>query len=333
MSKRITQRDVARRAGVSQATVSMTLNGESAGIPPETLARIMAAAQELGYVPNRFAQALRTNKSMTIACIVPDIANPFYSSLMRGIQSVTDGHGYDVIVANTDGTEEKERNFLNWSAQGRVDGVVGVFFCLRAKDFAPFLNAGIPVVRVEAQKKRGGELPIDDIYIDSRAAAQAMVRYLIGKGHRAIGMIAGSGGPEAVRVEGYQLAMQEAGLAPSIVIEEDFSEQAGYRATRHLIEEARLPGAIFAANDLMAIGVMRAAREAHIAIPADLAVAGFDDISAAGLVTPPLTTVAQFQYQIGISAGRILIERLSGNLAAVGTAQEMPFQLIQRDSA
>lgn len=333
MTKRITQRDVAIAAGVSQATVSMVLNGETASIPGETLARVLEEAKKLGYVPNRFAQALRTNKSMTIACIVPDIANPFYSSLMRGIQSVTDGYHYDVIVANTDGIEERERHFLNWSTQGRVDGLVGVFFTLRAKDFEPFLRAGLPVVRVEAQKKKSGDLPLDNIFIDSRAAARTVVRYLIGKGHRSIGMMAGKKGPQAVRVDGYMQAMREAGLTPQVIIGENFSEDAGYQATLKLIGQQQLPSAIFAANDLMAIGVMRAAREKGIPIPSRLAVAGFDDISAASLVTPALTTVAQFQYQIGEKAGQILMARLNGSPSATGTAVEMPYRLIERDSA
>src|SRR5437763_14278018 len=131
----------------------MVLSGGSPAIPAETWGRITDAARDLGYTPNRFAQALRTNRTMTLACIVPDITNPFYPTLMRGILSVTGGLSYDVIAVNTDGLAERERHFLDWSRQGRVDGVIGVFFTLSAKDFKPLIDAGVPVVRIESSKK------------------------------------------------------------------------------------------------------------------------------------------------------------------------------------
>ena len=155
---RATQKDVARLAGVSQATVSMVLSGGAPAISAETWERITRAARELGYAPNRAAQALRTSRTMTIACIVPDITNPFYPALIRGIQSVTDAISYDVLSVNTDGSPERERHFLDWFRQGRVDGVIGVFFTLRASDFKPLVNAGVPIVRIESSKKRGGKL-------------------------------------------------------------------------------------------------------------------------------------------------------------------------------
>lgn len=330
---RVTQKDVARLAGVSQATVSMVLSGGgSPAIPADTWARITKAARELGYSPNRFAQALKTNRTMTIACIVPDITNPFYPALMRGIQSITDGLNYDVIAVNTEGTPERERHFLDWSRQGRVDGIIGVFFTLRAMDFKPLVEAGVPVVRIESSKKRGGELPIDDIFVDSRAAAYAVTHYLIARGHRRISMIAGRGGPQGVRIEGYRQALTEAGGEPHIVLDEAFSEEGGLRAARSILDSDYKPTAIFAANDLMAIGVMQALRESGLTIPGDVAVVGFDDISAAKLVTPSLTTVAQFQYEMGVKAAQILMERLRGSKPSAGTALEMPFSLVERGS-
>ena len=331
-NERATQKDVARAAGVSQATVSMVLSGGSASIPAETWAKITKAAKDLGYVPNRFAQALKTKRSMTIACIVPDITNPFYPSLIRGIQSVADGHSYDVIAVNTDGTPERERNFLDWARQGRVDGVIGVFFTLRASDFAPLLEAGVPVVRIESSRKRGGDLPIDDIYVDSRAAAQAVTEYLIARGRKRIALVAGRGGPQAHRTEGYRTALAKHGYPEHIVIDDEFSEVGGTRAANAILAGDFKPTAIFAANDLMAIGVMQALRDRGISIPAEIAVAGFDDISAARLVTPSLTTVAQFQCDMGVKAAQILMERLRGSKLCAGTALEMPYSLIERGS-
>ncbi len=329
---RATQKDIARAAGVSQATVSMVLSGGGASIPAETWARITKAAKDLGYVPNRFAQALKTSRSMTIACIVPDITNPFYPSLIRGIQSIADGQNYDVITVNTDGTPDRERHFLDWARQGRVDGVIGVFFTLKAKDFSPLVEAGVPIVRIESSKKRGGEIPVDDIYVDSRAAAQTVTEYLLSLGHKRIALVAGRGGPQAHRIEGYRTALAEFGHPDHVVIDDEFSEMGGIRAAASILGGDFRPTAIFAANDLMAIGVMQSLRERGIRIPEDVAVVGFDDISAAKLVTPTLTTVAQFQWKMGERAAQTLMDRLRGEKTGAGTAVEMPFDLIVRGS-
>lgn len=231
MKGRPTQKDVAQLAGVSQATVSMVLSGGSPAIPADTWERITEAAKQLGYVPNRAAQALRTNRTMTIACIVPDITNPFYPALIRGIQSITDRVSYDVLSVNTDGSPERERHFLEWFRQGRVDGVIGVFFTLRATDFKPLTDAGVPVIRIESSKKRGGKIAIDDIFVDSRSAASDVTHFLHGKGHERIAMIAGRGGPQGVRVEGYRAAMAAFGGVAHVVIETEFNEQGGVRAS------------------------------------------------------------------------------------------------------
>lgn len=285
-ARRATQRDVARLAGVSQATVSMVLAGNAgAAVSADTVERIHGAARQVGYVPNRFAQALKTSRTMTLACIVPDITNPFYPSLIRGVQSITDGLDYDVIAVNTDGTPERERHVLHWSAQGRVDGVIGVFFTLRAPDFAPLTGLGVPVVRVEASRKAGGALPIDDIYVDSRAAAAAVTEYLLGRGHERIAMIAGTGGPRDFRIEGYRATLRGAGREPLVVLDELFDEDGGLRAAEAILDGPFAPTAIFAANDVMAIGAMQAIRSRGLSIPGDVAVVGFDDIPAARLVT------------------------------------------------
>lgn len=330
--RRITQHDVAQLAGVSQATVSMVLSGAHAEIPAETYGRITAAARQLGYVPNRFAQALKTNRTMTIACMVPDITNPFYPALMRGIQSVSEAQGYDVIAVNTDGSADRERHFLNWSLQGRVDGVIGVFWTLRATDFRPVVDGGVPVVRIESARKGTGDIPLDNIYVDSRAGSLAMVNYLIGRGHQRISMIAGRGGPQGVRVEGYSAALTQGGGVPDVVLDDQFNEEGGYRAAQVILARATRPTAIFAANDLMAIGALQALRDAGVRVPEDIAVAGFDDISAARLVSPPLTTVAQFQHDVGIRAAETLMARIKGTTSGAGTAVEMPFSLIERKS-
>lgn len=330
--RRATQKDVALLAGVSQATVSMAVSGAASNIPADTLEKIAAAARELGYVPNRFAQALKTNRTMTIACVVPDITNPFYPALMRAVQSVCEAGNYDVIAVNTDGLAAREERFLQWARQGRVDGVVGVFWTLRATDFKPLIDSGVSVVRIESARKSSGTIPLDNIFVDSRAGSFAMAQYLIGRGHARIAMIAGQGGPQQVRVEGYAEALTRAGLIPDVVMDEKFSEEGGLRAARAILARPLRPTAIFAANDLMAIGAMQALREAGLRVPQDIAVAGFDDISAAQLVSPALTTVAQFQSDLGLRAAQILMDRMTGKGSEGGTALEMPFRLIERQS-
>ncbi|WP_426232058.1 LacI family DNA-binding transcriptional regulator [Pararhizobium sp. DWP3-4] len=332
--KRATQKDVAVLARVSQAAVSMVLSGgDVSSVSADTLVRIRQAVRDLDYVPNRSAQALKTNRTMTVACIVPDITNPFYPSLLRGVQTILEAENYDVISINTDGLRDREQHFLEWLRQGRVDGVIGVFWTVRAPEFAPLIEAGLPIVRIESAKKTGGSLAIDDIYVDGRSAAHDVTRYLVEKGHRQIGMIAGHGGPESVRVEGYRTALQAAGLDAQIVVDDVFTEEGGFRAALALLDGVLRPTAIFAANDLMAIGAMQAIRERGLSIPHDIAVVGFDDISASKLVSPPLTTVAQFQSGIGMKAAEILMERLSGRKTGAGTVLEMPFRLIERGSA
>jgi len=331
--KRPTQKDVAKLAGVSQAAVSMVLNGASVPtVSTDTWTRITDAAKALGYAPNRFAQALKTQRTMTIACIVPDITNPFYPVLIRGVQAVAQEGAYDVITVNTDGDPARERHFLDWAHQGRVDGVIGVFFTLRATDFRSLVEAGVPVVRIESARKKGGDIAIDDIFVDSREAARAVVDYLLGRGHRRIAMLAGTGGPQCVRVEGYREAMAAAGASASVTITEAFSEEAGFAAAQTILDSDARPTAIFAANDLMAIGVMRAARERNLSIPDDLAVVGFDDISPASLVSPPLTTVSQFQAHMGKRAAEVLLERLRGLRPPHGTTEEVRFRLMERAS-
>lgn len=313
--------------------VSIALSGGTAvSVPAETLQRITAAATELGYAPNRFAQALRTRRTMTIACIVPDITNPFYPTLIRGVQKIAQDVRYDVITMNTDGEPAREQQFLDWARQGRVDGVIGVFFTLRASDLRALVETDVPVVRLESSVKQAGSIAIDDIYVDNAAAARAAAEHLIGRGHRHIAMVAGKGGPKNVRIEGYRQALAEIKAKPQIVLDEAFNEIGGYRAAKALLELREHPTAIFAANDLMAIGVMQALRERKIAVPGEIAVIGFDDISAARLVSPALSTVTQFQDRMGERAAEILLGRLEGDRMAAGTAEEMPFQLIERES-
>lgn len=332
---RPTQKDIAKLAQVSQATVSLVLNGISdSSVPQVTQRKVLRAAKTLGYVPNRVAQSLRTQETKTIACIVPDITNPFYPALERGAQKSAESNGYDVLIYNTDGLPAKERKCLDRLLEGRVDGVIGVFFHLNARDLRPLLDRNIAVVRIEATPKKTGPWPLDNLYVDNAEGAKASTEYLIELGHRRIAMIAGTGGPERNRVSGYLQALDEAGLKPQLVSRGGFNEESGYRSTKQLLSTGTRPTAIFAGNDLMAFGAMTAIREAKLAIPQDIALMGFDDIFAARFVTPPLSTISQFQYELGRVAAEMLLERINQlSPETAGRQRQMPFELVKRQSA
>jgi LacI family transcriptional regulator len=334
--KRVTQADVAKRAHVSQAMVSYIVNENgTVSVPDETRQRILAAMDDLGYVPNITARRLRSSKTFTIAGIIPDVTNPFYPAFERGIQDVADQQGYDLIMYNTDGSEHKERKYVESLMQGRVDGLIGVFFHLSAKDLLPLLEQNLHVVRLEAMQKQPGPLPLDNIFIDNIAAAAEAVNYLIQRGHRRIGMLTSHEGPAKYRVQGYRKALTEHSIPvdESSIRHGSYDEDGGYDTMRGLLEGKEVPSAVFAANDLMAMGALVAIREARLSVPDDVAVVGFDDIPSAKLVFPPLTTIAQYQRQMGQRAAEMLFERLNGAAPSSGRSVQMPYQLVVRTSA
>jgi LacI family transcriptional regulator len=335
-ARKPTQNDVAKRANVSQAMVSYVLNGNaSVSIPHETRQRILDAMHDLGYQPSKAARTLRTSKTYTIAGIIPDILNPFYPAFQRGIQDVANSYHYDLITYNTDADPDKERHFCESLLQGRADGLIAVLFHVNARDLLPLLSRGIPVVRLEAERKEPGEFPLDNLYLDNTAASRAAVSYLIGKGHQQIGMLAGHAGPTRYRVAGYWQALSDARIAPdeNLIQTVEFNETGGYTGMQALLQVAPRLTAVFASNDLMAVGAMQAIREAGLRVPEDIAVVGFDDIPAARLISPGLTTVSQHQEQVGRRAAQMLLERLSGSVVSGGRTESLPFELIIRQSA
>ncbi|TPW30294.1 LacI family DNA-binding transcriptional regulator [Pararhizobium mangrovi] len=332
MRRSVTQRQVAERAGVTQATVSLVLNGGRDKISAETVERVEAAIADLNYRPNRFAQALRTQRTFVIACIVPDLTNPFYPSLVVSVQKVARDAGYDVITIDTEGEVANEEQVVRSAQNGRFDGIVGVFFNLGARDLAPASLAGVPIVRIEVDRKIGGPLPIDDLFIDNEAAARALTTHLVELGHRRIAMIVAPRGPQRVRLQGYLKAMAEIGAEPCIVDAANFTVDAGSGATNRLLDSGPQPTAIVAANDLIAIGAIQALTERGLLVPDDVSVAGFDNIPASALVTPPLTTVGQFQDRLGARAAHILLTRLVNGKTDPGRGEEMGFELMIRAS-
>lgn len=330
---RPTQNDIARLAGVSQATVSQVLNNPMIkSIPPETRQRILDAVERLGYVPDRAARSLRTKKTYTLAAIIPDITNPYYPAFVRGIQDVVESNDYDLVIYNTDGEQQKEEKCLRSVRQNKIDGLVAVLFHLTSDDLA---ELEVPVVHLHLKPE--SPPPVDVIYIDNAAAARDVVNHLIESGGHCVGMIAGEEDtpPRSARVLGYTqaLAQHNIPLKEILIRGGPYNQEGGYRGMRELLTLSPRPCAVFAANDLMAMGALVAAREAGLRVPEDIAIAGFDDIPAAALVDPPLTTVSQFQGQIGKRAAEMLFERIRGAVPDTPRAVEMPYQLIIRKSS
>lgn len=334
--KRPTQADVARRAEVSQALVSYVLNDKhTISVPEETRRRILEAIDELGYVANTQARSLRTRKTDTIAAIIPDITNPFYPAFARGIQNVAEQRGYNLILSNTDGDPEKERRQLLNLGRGHVDGAILAMWNPPVDVVQSLLQFGLTLAALSTYQ--GRELGIDSASIDNRAAARAAVTYLIGRGYRRIAVISGEHHtpPHRDRLAGYHDALNAAGLTPdpALIQNSRFNEEGGYRAMRNLLLLDPLPEALFAANDLMAIGAMAAIHETGLRIPDDIAVVGFDDIPAARLVTPQLTTIAQFANPLGGRLAEMLFTRLEGRAPEQPQYTLMPYELIIRHSA
>ena len=335
-ARRPTQEDVAKLAGVSQSTVSQVLNRNDSAIPEETRQRILGAMDQLGYVPNKFAQSLRTKKTFMIASIIPDITNPFYPAFQRGIQSVTNQKNYDLIIYDTDEKEENEKRSLMSLERAGVDGAIVSLFHHGVEHLRPLIEQGIPVVYWRGRPLEK-DLIIDLIFVDNVAMAKTAVSYLIGKGHTRIGMIAGleDTPPRQDRIRGFCEALKEHNLPlDEILIQDgDFTETGGYQGMKKLLSLKPRPTAVFAANDLMALGAMLSIREAKLRIPEDIALVGLDDIPAAKLVHPPLTTISQMQEDIGRIAAEMIFERIEGTAPDKPRLVEMPYKFIVRASA
>jgi LacI family transcriptional regulator len=338
--RRPTQLDVARAAGVSQAVVSYVLNdNRTVSISPETRQRVLEAIVNLGYIPNTAARSLRSRTTHTIAAIIPDITNPYYPEFVRGIQDVATAQGYDVLSFNTDGEVEMERQSLDVVRRGRADGVILTAFHLTMEELRPLLEEGTPIALLSdlADEYLDQPVPLDALAAGGDLAAESVVTYLIERGHSRIGMIAGiaSTPPRETRVLGFRRALASRGLtADEILIRGgDFTEAGGYASMRELLAFAPRPTAVFAANDLMAMGALLACREAGVRVPDDMALAGFDDIPAAKLVHPALTTVDQHAHARGRRSAELLLSRLTGAYTGPVRRETLGFELVPRESA
>lgn len=325
--------DVARHARVSITTVSHALSGNRP-VAEATRARIERSIRELGYRPNAFARGLRTERSHMVALIIPDITNPYYPTLARGMQDALHSGGYQMFVCSTDARREQERKFLTDALQRRVDGIALAAFATTARTLAPVLRASLPVVSIGPTIQHS---KVDCVRTDDVAGSRDATGYLIEKGYEPIGMIGGPPGmsPSDNRLEGHRVALRAARIRfePRLVMIGDFSRAGGAAAMKELLSRKVRPRAVFCANDLMAIGAMDAVREAGLQLPRDLALVGYDDIEAAALITPALTTIVNPAYEMGNACGGLLLERMSGKHRGARREIVVPHRLIPRASA
>ncbi len=328
---RVTIAQVARRAGVSPTTVSHVLSGKRL-VGETTKGTVQEAIRELGYRPNNIARSLRTNRSKMVAVVVPDIANPFYAVLTRGLADSVDGPGYGTYVCNTDGMVERENTFLEDVLDRGVDGVVMASVNVAGRGSAGPAAWGTSVVCV------GGVFDhpqADLVAADDEVGSHEAASYLLERGAQRVAMIQGPSESGTARDEGYKRALAEAGRAfePSLMVRGDWTRQGGQRAMRTLMSRTERPDGVFCANDLTAIGAVDVVHELGLSIPGDVALVGFDDVDAATVVSPKLTTVRNPAYEIGRTAGELLLGRMLGRYTDEGRRVILPCPLIRRESA
>jgi LacI family transcriptional regulator len=326
---RTTIAEVAELAGVSRTTVSHVLSGNRP-VAATTRERVERTIGELGFRPNGLARSLRIQRSDTIALIIPDITNPYYPVLARGLDDAMSGR-YRTYICNTDAARDRELEFVADVSDRHVDGVVIVPFQIEAADLSHFLDLGMPIVclggRVEDPR-------VDVVLTDDEHGAFEATRHLIRRGHTRIGMIRGAEGTDLQRFTGYRRGLDTAriGFDTALTAIGDWTRPGGSRAMRTLLSLPVPPTAVFSANDLMAIGAVDAAREAALSIPGDVAVVGYDDIEAAALGSPPLTTVVNPAYEAGRAAGRLLAERMTGGYSGERREVVLRSRLVERRS-
>lgn len=334
----VTMRDVAKLANVSQSTVSRVLRGvsEPIAIGEETRQRVLEAVEQLGYQPNINASSLRGQKTHMIAIMIADITNPFYHPIVRAVQDIAYEHQYDIMIANSDHTLEGERHFIQSVMRRPVDGIIVIPYHLDDDDLDELIDRTGAMVAAVGQHLSH---PLVDIVFgnDGLAVCDAVTWLHETKAHSRIGFIGVMGHSPAGerRCKGYEQALHNVGLETHAGYEQfgDWSLESGYRSMQQLLALPTPPTAVFACNDLMAIGAMEAVQQAGLRIPDDVAIVGFDDIPAASWVHPRLTTVAQYPKEMGLYMAKSLFQRINGEYSGLSRRFEVPCRFVERESA
>lgn len=309
MASACTIYDVASTADVSVATVSRHLQG----FQVRKAERIAEVILELGFRPAPAARALKSGSTGVIAVVVPDITNPYFAAVVKGIDSITRQGDYHISLYNSEEDGEREARILS-ATYGRVDGVILTPADESETAGARLVKTGMPIVLLDREIEGGTSF--DSVLVDNVAGARQAASHLLGLGHTKIGVISGplDTTPGRTRHEGFLSVFEEAALeldAAHIRIS-DFREEGGYQSALRLLALEKPPTAIFVANNLMSVGVLRALHDMQVEVPRDLSVVGFDDLQLAELLNPPLTVIGRPMEEQGALAARLLLNRLGG---------------------
>ncbi|WP_123041551.1 LacI family DNA-binding transcriptional regulator [Cohnella candidum] len=326
---------IAERVGVSPSTVSRALSGRGY-CGEKTKAKILKAAEELNYAPDSAAKMLKMRQTNKIIFAVPDICNPFYFDMINGINQVLEEHGYLLILFYTKHSLRDELKAIQNLRERVADGMIMVSFNFCEENIGAINALQEPVVLTNKYVSPSGKDRFDYVYVDTYTGIKQATEHLIGQGIRRIGYIGGSLAEQTgyQRFCGYRDALEEAGLPldDRLISESDYTENGGYLHAKTLLGTTDKPEGIVAANDLMAIGVMKACEEAGLRIPEDVAVVGMDNLDLASRVYPKLTSVSLMQEEIGRKAAQVLINRLRGYPVDKTERKLLP-QLVVRNSS
>jgi LacI family transcriptional regulator len=307
-----TIRDVAKLAGVAPITVSRVINN-SDYVKQETRERVEAAVEELGYVPNMLGPSLRFKQTMTLAVVITDITNPFWTTVARGIEDVAQANGYSIILCNTDESEVKQEQYLQMLLRRRIDGILLVPATSSPDPIRLIQKQNIPIVVLDRQVP---DVEVDLVRSDTEKGAYKLTKHLLSLGHRKITMLAGPRDISTAtdRTDGFCRAFQEIGLEVSNeqIIWGEFTQEAGYAMAQQALQSATQPTALFAANNFVAIGALRALQESQVSVPDQLALVAVDDIPPAFAIKPFLTVAKQPEREMGKQATNLLLERIKG---------------------
>ena len=305
--------DVAEKAGVSRSTVSRVLTN-SGRVDPETKQKVLAAMKELNYQPSQVARNLRRKETNLIAVLIPCISNPFFGSLVQGMEEVAVKKGYHVILCNTGEDPVRQMEYLQMLERKQVDGVILTSLRNPLEEVRSYLQHG-PIV-LASEYVEDNSLPA--VVIDNIKAAERVTEHLILKGHKRIGFI---NGPEHIilcrdRQKGYiqMLENYEISVSHDLITCSDFTIEGGFACAKQLLALEEKPSAIFAANDEMAVGVIQAVQEQGLRVPQDVAVVGFDNVQVSKVVQPNLTTIDQPIFQLGVKSMELLMSCLDGDV-------------------
>ena len=315
--------------------MSRVLNGHAGTtVRPATRERVLAAADRLGYRPSVLARSLRLQQTLMLGMLVPDITNPFFSSIIKGAEDAARERGYNLILCNSEDDPEREATCLHALREHQVDGLLIASSQMADDTITALREEGYPFVLLNRATQSAEDLAV---VVDNHAAAVEAIAHLAALGHRRVGHIAGPQNTTTGidRLQGYLAGVRAYGLAdePELVVEADaFSLEAGREALGVMLAGPARPTAVFAANDLIAIGMLQRLRDMGAAVPGDLSIVGFNDIPLAGLLEPALTTVRVPQLEMGAAGTRLLIDRLEGR--PIGDVRlTLPTELIVRASS